>query len=128
MDNKFVKLSELVGQTFTVTSVGEHKFKMWDNAAKQMLVSDDWQKGYKKVYAVDTDKGRLDIGQGQMGTMLEAASYRGKADLTNVTFELKSNGKTGMEIRYFFNVKKQDVVDVTGDEPIDLDNVPDFGF
>jgi len=46
---------------------------------------------------------------GQLGNLLEAVFYNGEAKLTGTTYEVKSNGKTGMEIRYFFNVKKQDL-------------------
>ena len=102
----YTKLSELVGKTFTVEKVWGYSWKKWDNDAKKMLVSKDYQEGYRKVYEVDTDRGKLDLGTGQMGTLLEAVFRNGTADINNVTFEVKSNGKTGMDIRYFFNVVK----------------------
>lgn len=102
----FVKLSALVGEEFTIQSVGGYQFKKWDNQNNRMLVSDNWEKGYKKVWQVDTDKGQLDLGTGQMGNLLESVMHAGSADITNVTFGVKSNGKTGIDIRYYLNPVK----------------------
>ena len=100
----FTKLSALVNGTFTVNKVFGYKWKMWDNNEKKMLVSDTWQKNYRKVYTVETDKGVLDLSANQLGILLEAVVRNGTADLNGQTFQVKSNGKTGMDIRYFFNV------------------------
>ena len=107
-DIVFNKLSALVDEQFTVLKVGEYTFKKWDASTGKMMVSVSFEKGYRKIYPVTTDKGLMDIGMGQLGTMLEAVSHEGKADLKDKTFMLKSNGKTGIDIRYFFNpVKKE---------------------
>ena len=105
-EKKFTKLSNLVDDTFTVLSVGRFVWKQWDNEEKRMLISDSYQKGYRKIYTVTTDKGSLDLGSGQLGNLLEAVFQNGVADITNVTFAVKSNGKSGIDIRYFFNVAK----------------------
>lgn len=120
----FVKLSELVNEVFTVKEVGEYNFKRWDSVNNKMLISDSFEKGYRKVYPVVTDKGRMDLGSGQLGNLLEAVFYKGKSDLIGQTFGVKSNGKTGMEVRYFFNpVKKseetEEPLDWLRDEPQD---------
>jgi hypothetical protein len=126
----FIKLSTLVDNDFTVERVDGYKFKMWDEANKTMLVSDDWQQGYRKVYQVQTDKGTLDLGTGQIGNLLEPVLYQGKADLIGRTFHVKSNGKSGKDIRYYFNPAKEqpkkteDVSDQDMDEPISLEDVP----
>lgn len=129
MDKKFVKLSSLVNDTFTVKEMGGYTFKLWDNEQRKMLTSDTYVKGYRKIYTAETDKGTLDLGAGQLGNLLEAVFTKGKADLIGKTFEVKSNGKSGLDIRYFFNVKKniepgyeQEPVDVN--EPINLDDIP----
>ena len=101
MENKYTKLSALVNDNFRVDKVWGYKFKMW--ADGQMLVSDTYKDGYRKVYEVDTSKGKLDLGTGQIGSLLEAVFKNGVADLNNQTFSVKSNGKTGMDIRYYFN-------------------------
>lgn len=122
MDNvTFTKLSALVDDVFTVEKVGEHKYKMWDNSQSKMLISDEPQKGYRKVYPVDTNKGRLDLGAGQLGNLLESVSYAGSAEIVGKSFSVKSNGKTGMEIRYFLNPVK-----TPKSEP-SVEGDPDFG-
>jgi hypothetical protein len=100
----FTKLSDLVNGTFTVNKVYGYKWKMWDNNEKKMLVSDVWQKDYRKVYQVETDKGTLDMSASQLGVLLENVVKDGQANLNGQTYQVKSNGKTGMDIRYFFNV------------------------
>ena len=102
-DNKYTKLSELVGKTFRVEQVGGYQFKKWSVEDKHMLTSDKWQEGYRKLYAVTTDKGLLDMSGAQIGQMLEGVVKNGRADLIDKTFQVKSNGKEGIEIRYFIN-------------------------
>lgn len=130
MDNdekKFVRLGELVNATFRVKKVWGYKFKMWDNQARKMLVSDTWQKGYRKMWDVDTDKGQLSLSSGQLGTLLEATCIKGEASLIDKVFEVKSNGKTGMDIRYFFNVVRnqpEPEEDIDPETPLNLDDIP----
>lgn len=102
--DKYTKLSVLVDDTFTVESVGEFGYKKYDPQEKKMLSSLTWQEGYRKVYPVVTDKGKLDLGIGQLSSLLEAAHYGGKADIIGKTFKVKSNGKHGIDIRYYFSV------------------------
>ena len=104
----YVRMSELVGNLFTITKVWGFKWKKYDPDQNKMLVAERYEPGYRKVYEVDTDKGKLDLGSGQIGSLLEAVFRNGVADLNNKTFEVKSNGKTGMDIRYFFNEVKTD--------------------
>ena len=100
----FIKLSNLVDDTFKVEKVWGYKWKKWDDDEKKMLVSDIYKEGYRKVYEVETNKGKLDLGSGQIGSLLEAVFKNGEANLNGVTFKVKSNGKTGMDIRYYFDV------------------------
>jgi len=122
-DKKFTKLSNLVNNTFRVEKVWGYKWKMWDESQRRMLMSDSWQKDYKKAWQVDTDKGSLDLGSGQMATLLEAVCNKGEADINNKIFEVKSNGKTGIDIRYFFNPVRQEreVVLEAQDDYSDID-------
>lgn len=103
----YTKLSNLIDSTFTVEAVGEFGYKKYDPQENKMLSSLTWKEGYRKVYPVDTDKGRLDLGTGQLSSLLEAAHYGGKSDIIGKTFKVKSNGKTGMDIRYFFSVSNE---------------------
>lgn len=128
---KYTKLSNLVGEQFTIERVYGWKYKKWDNNAKRMLVSDTYEQGYRKIYGVVTDKGTMDLGAGQLGNLLEAVLKDGVADLNGRTFAVKSNGKEGMDIRYFFNPVKrsapqQDTVvdDFDTNEEVSLDDIP----
>lgn len=126
----FVKLSDLVDNTFTIEKAGGYSFKSWDNENRKMLISDKYVQGYRKIYTFTTDKGILDLSSGQVGTLLEAVYHQGTADLNGKSFEVKSNGKTGMDIRYFFNPVKLDkksepvVEDDKLEQEISLDDIP----
>ena len=118
------KLLNLVDDQFTIEKAWGYTWKKWDAQENKMLMSDEWQEGYAKKYQVDTNKGTLDLGSGQLASLLEAGYKDGKADLTGRTFKVKSNGKTGTDIRYYFNaVKEEDFV------PKDIKEVdPEFDF
>lgn len=107
MDKQYTKLSALIDQDFTVESVMGFVFKKWDDGNKKMLTSDEWQEGYRKLWQVSTDRGLLDLGDGQMGNLLVGVMHGGKADIVGRTFHVKSNGKTGMDIRYYLNPVKE---------------------
>jgi hypothetical protein len=125
MEKKYNKLSALVNNDFTVEKVWGYEFKAWDNVAKTMLTSKTWVKDHRKMYQIETDQGKLDISAGQLGNMLEGVSKDGKADLNGKTFHVKSNGKSGIDIRYYINpVFDKPVVDDDDDEPINLDDIP----
>lgn len=134
---KFVKMSELVDKDFTVEKVWGYKWKKWDNVAKTMLTSDTYVPEHSKKYDVDTDKGKLDVSATQFGSMLEGVSRNGEANIVGKTFHVKSNGKSGMEIRYYINpVRTESGYDkakatannLREEEPemekIDLDSIP----
>lgn len=105
---QYTKLSNLIDDTFTVEKVEEFLYKKWSPEEKKMLISMNWQEGFRKVYPVETDKGKLDLGIGQLSSLLEAAHYGGKSDIIGKTFKVKSNGKSGMDIRYFFSISKSE--------------------
>jgi hypothetical protein len=107
MEKKYTKLSELVGKTFTIEKAWGYSWKKYDPESKRMLLAEKYEEGFRKVYSLDTDQGKLDVGSGQLSSLLEAVYSKGTADINGKTFEVKSNGKTGMDIRYFFNVVRQ---------------------
>lgn len=100
---EYIKLGSLVGNTFTVEKVGPTSFKMWNPQTNKMDVSDTWQQGFQKKYQVETDKGKLELSSSQLSQLLEGVVQNGVADINGKSFSVKSNGKTGMEIRYFLN-------------------------
>lgn len=137
-DKKWTKLKDLVDDEFTVQKVWGFKWKMWLQGESRMHVSDTWEKDHKKMWQVETDKGELDLSDMQFGLML-AGIYQGdSANIVGRTFSVKSNGKEGIDIRYYINpvfskaqkptkkpVEIQDIApDDVEDEPVDLSSIP----
>ena len=126
----YTKLSTLVDDQFTVNKVFGYKFKMWDNTSKKMLISEKWEQGYRKMYTIETDKGTLDLSASQLGNLLEAVTKDGRADINGRSFSVKSNGKTGMDIRYYLNAVKEterpvaQATDEYEQNDIPLDSIP----
>lgn len=115
-ETQYTKLGALVGRNFTVKDVKDPKYKKWDTQSGKMVVSDTWQEGYRKLYSVETDRGIMDLGSGQLASLLEATFKNGKADIVGQTFHVKSNGKSGIDIRYYFNLVKQEQEGLPFDE------------
>lgn len=109
MENKFVKLSSLVGGGFTVDKYNGYSFKKWDTEQNKMLTAQSYVEGYKKSYSFDTDKGQLDLSSAQLGQALEGVFKDGTSTIVGRTFSVKSNGKTGMEIRYYINPAQREM-------------------
>lgn len=105
---KYTKMSDLVGESITIEAVGQFKYKKWDSETRKMLVSDSWQRDYQKVYQVATDKGTLDMAASKIGEMLESVSKEGQSSIIGRSFSVKSNGKTGIDIRYYINPERSD--------------------
>jgi hypothetical protein len=140
MEKKYTKLSDLVDSTFTIKKAWGFTWKKWDAESKRMLTADRYEQGFRKVYSIETDKGNLDVGSGQLSALLEAVYRNGVADINNRSFAVKSNGKTGMDIRYYFNAVKTETPPVTKmyqehqnkqlieddeyDKPVDLSGIP----
>lgn len=103
---RYTKLSALVDQEFTIEKVWGYKFKKWDTESGRMLSEDNWFEGARKIYQVDTDKGTLDLSESQLGTILVKVQHAGQADVNGVTVAVKSNGKQGIDIRYYLNPQK----------------------
>ncbi len=141
-DVKYIKLSDLVDGEFTIEKLFFPQYKMWDNDAKKMLVSERWEKGYRKIYGTVSDKGTLDLSASQIGTMLESVSKGGEAKIIGRTFKVKSNGQSGKDIRYYINpvaeskteggewdkardiLNKESAPEEVQDEPVDLSGIP----
>ncbi len=105
-EKSYTRLKELVDGDFTINEHMGTSWKRWNPEDKKMDVSKTPEKGYRKIYTFDTNEGVLDLGVGQLGTLLTEC-FDTKSNIIGSSFDVKSNGKTGMEIRYFFNIKAQ---------------------
>lgn len=144
-ERQYTSLKKLVGEEFTVDAVKGYQYKKYDPESKRMITSEKWEQGFSKKYGVETDKGFMDISAGQLGNMFEGVQKNGVADLRGKTFFVKSNGKEGMEIRYFLNPvwdKNKETTNTptqpekphtephnssysaSDDEPINIDDIP----
>lgn len=129
---KYTKLSELVDKDFTVEEAYGYTFKKWDADAKRMLTSEKYEQGFRKIYTIKTNEGTLDLGSGQLSSLLEAVYHKGTADINGKTFHVKSNGKSGMDIRYYFNAVRDpspskglgEFADELEESPISVDDIP----
>lgn len=139
--SEYIKLSGLVDSQFTINKVFGYRYKMWDNEQRKMLISETWVKDYRKMYTLETDKGTLDLSASQMGNLLESITKDGRADINGRSFSVKSNGKSGMDIRYYLNAIKDTQAPVapppakaddgwgqfdeavSSDEPINLEDI-----
>ena len=142
---KYTKLKDLVGSSFTVEKVWGYKWKMWLPAENRMHVAEKWEKDHQKKWGVETDRGELDVSDYQFGAMLSSVFKDGSSTLNGQTFEVKSNGKEGKEIRYFINAsraqreepkhngpelaqaaraQRENALDDIDDNPVDLSEIP----
>jgi hypothetical protein len=101
---EYIKMSALVDNQFTVQKVGGYVWKAYIDG--KFETSELYKEGYQKRYAMETDKGKLEVSSAQLASMLEAVQYQGVADLNGKSIKVKSNGKEGKDIRYFFSMAK----------------------
>ena len=99
---EFKKLNQI--QRFNVVSVSKPFWKMFDTQTGKFLTLDQPCKGYSKKYRIESDLFQFEVSASNLGDMLEQCFSTGKK-LLGATFNLKNNGKTGIEIRYFFNIQ-----------------------
>lgn len=120
----FAKLSQI--ERFTVKSVSSPTWKLWQDG--RMLESDVPVKGYREEYKVETEHGTLGLSSNQLAQLLLACQIGGRSDINGMTFDVKNNGQTGIEIRYFFNLVKgvpSKIKEAFPDAKIDNDiNIP----
>jgi len=116
MENKYIKLSDLIGQNITIKSIKGTIWKKWDAQNKKMLVSKEYQpynEGWNMKYQVETDKGIIDFSPTQLGSMLTRVLTGTSAELKDKVFKVSSNGKVGKEVRYYFSIPKPNEITAT---------------
>jgi hypothetical protein len=109
---------------FTVNKVFGFKWELWVEAERRYVRENNWFQGASKKYnlgvSVNGVQGYLTVSNTQYANMLEAYSNEGKSDIIGRDFSVKTNGKEGMEIRYYINPNYPKQVEQT---PI-YDNTP----
>lgn len=115
MEKKYLKLKEISG--FTVEKVWGYNWQKWDENENKMIREQKYFEGARKIYDIDCKEGKLSVSSNQIGSMLADCMQDGIADLNGKSFEVKNNGKEGMEIRYYINLVR-DAKPVRPTEPL----------
>lgn len=101
--------------SFQVKSYKGKNWVFWNATEKKMLKSDTWVKDYKAQYQFELQNGDiLSLSKDQTGQLLVNALEVGKP-LSGLSFEAKTNGKTGLDTRWFINLVKSNGQGPTGE-------------
>lgn len=126
---KYVKLKDI--QEFMIEEVKGYEWFAWDATTNTPRKSDEYFEGAQKKYNLVTDKGQLSVSESQFGQMLTGAFEGESSEPVGKTFVVKTNGKEGMEIRYFINIKRQEApkadtpaTPAQKEEKIELSDIP----
>lgn len=110
------------GLKFQVKSLVKKFYQKWDESQKKFIKSDVWMTGLQPRYIFDLVDGKqIDLSRDQWQQAL-VASFDEKKHWKDCVFIIKTNGKTGLETRYFVNVCK----DVGREEPKEEINPADW--
>ena len=91
---------------FTIKSYKGKSWTFWNATEKKMLKSETYVKDYKAQYQFELVTGDIiSLSKDQVGQMLVCALEAGKP-LSGLSFEAKTNGKTGLDTRWFINPLK----------------------
>jgi len=103
----YLKLMDLVERQFKFKCVKGYHYQCWVESEKKFLKSDTPQKGYTRKWQIEvaTKEGinTVDVSDDFLSKVLLDAFAKG-CGIENQIIYLKTNGKTGMEIRYFPNI------------------------
>jgi len=101
-EQQYVNTKDLVGKSFHIQDVSPRQFRMWSE--NKFVYSDTPKKSYQAFWKITLDQGSWSASGGQYSQILLAAEKEGMSDVLDKTFYCESNGKTGMDIRYFFDL------------------------
>ncbi len=97
----FKKISEV--QSFKIISIVKSYFERWNEAEKKYEKSDAWQEGFSPKWLIDCGEYYLPLSKDQVSQCLMSSFRGGQSDIIGKSYSVKSNGKTGKEIRYWIN-------------------------
>jgi hypothetical protein len=102
--NSYVNTKDLVGKDFHIVAVAPRQYRTWDAVEGKFKYSDTPKKGYQAFWKITLDNGTWSASGGQYSQILLAAESEGMSDVMDKDFNCQSNGKTGMDVRYFMNL------------------------
>lgn len=119
MNTNYVKLSAVT--EFLLEEIIKAQYFMWDAVQNKPQRSDTWFEGGKKQFVLATDKGQMSVSQGQFSQILLAAFDGTTSEPVGKTFTVKTNGKQGLDLRYFIDLKKTSTPQV---EQVNMNDIP----
>lgn len=100
----YLKLKDLAEkkETFTIMNFNGRVWKKWDNG--KMLESEAPISGYDCKFILETKNGILEVSEMQfMNLLLRSFNPNTiSSTLLGNTFEVSTNGQTGLDVRYYF--------------------------
>lgn len=100
---KYVNTKDLVGEVFSIDSVAQKNWRFWNPAQEKFEYSQVPKKGHAPFWRVETNKGTWSASAAQYSQVLLAAESEGMSDVLDKKFHCQSNGKDGIDVRYFFD-------------------------
>lgn len=98
----FKKISEV--KSFTIEKIVKVYFERWNEQEGKYEKSDVYQQGFSQKYLIETFDSLLPLSKDQLQQCLIAClNLDGTANIIGKSFSVKTNGKTGKEIRYWIN-------------------------
>jgi hypothetical protein len=106
MENKYPLRPKEGLQFQLASSDSKQTYVRWNDETKKFETSMSWIKGYSPKFTFDlVDGNKLEVSKDNLAQMLVSA-YLEKKKMPELKYYVKTNGKTGKEVRYYFNVAK----------------------
>lgn len=98
----FKKLAEI--KSFTIEKIVKAYFERWNETEGKYEKSETWQEGFTPKWLIETPEFMLPLSKDQVSQALMASfKLDGTSNIIGKSYQVKTNGKTGKEIRYFLN-------------------------
>lgn len=99
---QFKKLAEI--KSFTIEKIVKAYFERWNETEGKYEKSETWQEGFTPKWLIETPEFMLPLSKDQVSQALMASfKLDGTSNIIGKSYLVKTNGKSGKEIRYFLN-------------------------
>lgn len=106
-DTPWVNTKDLVDTEFKVVDIEKRQYRMWDEVEGKYVYSKTPKKGYMPFWKITLKNGVWTASPAQYSQLLLAAEDGGLADVLDKSFTCSSNGKSGKDVRYWFNLTEK---------------------
>lgn len=99
---QFKKLADI--KSFTIEKIVKAYFERWNETEGKYEKSETWQEGFTPKWLIETPEFMLPLSKDQVSQALMASfKLDGTSNIIGKSYLVKTNGKSGKEIRYFLN-------------------------